>query len=136
MRVVIDTNILISALISPQGLSNELYQHWLARKFQLITSTWQLEEIRRVSRYPSVKDNFQPHEVGKLINGLRKHAFVVEALPRVTYSPDPDDNPIIAAALAANADYIISGDKKDIQSLQRVAGIKIVTTREFIEDIL
>ena len=136
MRVAIDTNILISALISPQGLSNELYQHWLARKFQLTTSTWQLDEIRRVSRYPSIKDNFRPHEVGKLINGLRERALVIDIMPKVAYSPDPDDNPIIAAALAAHADYIISGDKKDVQSLQRVEGIKIVTTREFIEDVL
>ena len=70
--------------------------------------------------------------MGSIVNRLRKYATVLEKLPGVNYSPDPDDNPIIAAALAGNAHYIVSGDKADVQALGTVRGVQIVTVREFV----
>lgn len=133
MRVVVDTNILLSALISPGNVPDKLYQLWLAKKFDLVTSEWQIEEIRRVSHYNEVKKHFKPHEVGRLINGLRYKALVLDNLPDVTYSPDPDDNPILAAGLAGQVQFIVSGDKYDLLELETVRGIPIITARKFVE---
>ena len=58
---------------------------------------------------------------------------MLRELPEVDYSPDPDDNPIIAAALAGGAQTIVSGDKGDLLALARVEGISIVTARAFVE---
>lgn len=132
MRVVVDANVLISALISPYGLEDTLYQLWLAKRFNLVTSEWQLDEIRRVSRYEHLSARFKPHRVGRLINGLRKSALVLNDLPNVAYSADPDDNPIISAAIAGRAQYIVSGDKSDVQALGKIVGVRVVTTREFV----
>lgn len=55
MRVVLDTNVLVSALISPLGPSDRLYQEWRNGIFDLITSEEQLEEFRRVTRYPHIR---------------------------------------------------------------------------------
>lgn len=51
----------------------------------------------------------------------------------MNYSPDPDDNPIIAAALAGEAQYLVSGDKDDVQALGTVAGVRVLTLQEFME---
>ena len=57
-------------------------------------------------------------------------ADVAEDLPAVNFSPDPDDNLILAAAIAGRADLIVSGDKKHMLSLGQVEGIPIVTPAE------
>jgi uncharacterized protein len=71
--------------------------------------------------------------VGQLINLLREKAIVLKDLPEVAYSPDPDDNPILAAAIAAQAQYVVSGDKKHLLSLRIVKGIPVISAREFVE---
>lgn len=50
MRVVLDSNVLFSAPISPHGAPNTIYQAWRSRRFELLTSRLQLDEIRRASR--------------------------------------------------------------------------------------
>ena len=56
MRVVLDTGILIAALITVDTPPDKIYQAWRKKRFDLITSKWQLEEFRRVSRYPKLKN--------------------------------------------------------------------------------
>lgn len=136
MRVVIDTNILISALISPGGLPDLLYQLWRAKKFDLVSSEWQLAEFRRVSRNPGIKDYFKPHTAGRLVGLLRKNAIVLDELPDIDYSPYKDDNPILAAAIKGDVQYVITGDKNDLLELERVNGIPIVTVRQFISQFV
>ncbi|WP_236709308.1 putative toxin-antitoxin system toxin component, PIN family [Acetobacter tropicalis] len=80
MRVVLDTNILVSALIYPRGAPDAIYRAWRAHRFDLVTSTTQLEELRRVSRYPKLRSILPPHRVGAMINNMRK-ASVAEQLP-------------------------------------------------------
>lgn len=64
MRVVLDTNILFSALISPHGPPDAIYRAWRLARFQLVTSDAQLAEIRRASRYPKFQSILQPARVG------------------------------------------------------------------------
>ena len=56
MRVILDTNVLIGALISPYGPPSVIYQAWQSARFELLTSKVQLMELRRVSRYPKLKN--------------------------------------------------------------------------------
>ncbi len=132
MRVVVDTNILISALITTGGIPDTLYQLWQAKRFDLVTSAWQIGELQEVTRYPHLKDKFKPATAGRLINQLRQNTLVLDELPEVDYSPDPKDNPILATGIAGQVQYIVSGDKRDMLELQKVEGIPIVRAREFI----
>ena len=111
MRVVIDTNVLLSALISPVGAPNLIYQAWRAHKFQLITSSAQLDELRRVSHYPKLRAVLRPHQVGRMVKYLRR-APLLERLPPVTGIADPDDAFLLAMALAGNADFLVTGDRR------------------------
>lgn len=132
MRVVLDTGILIAALITKDTPPDQLYQAWRKRRFELVTSEWQLDEFRRVSRYPKLRQYLQPIEAGNLINGLRHQALLLQTLPDVDLSKDPDDNPLLAMAIAGEADYLVSGDKRDVLALKKVDKTRIITARRFL----
>ena len=132
MRVVIDTGILIAALITNDTPPDRIYQAWRKRRFELVTSEWQLGEFRRVSRYPKLRKYLQPIEAGNLINGLRHLALLLDDLPDVDLSKDPDDNPLLAMAIAGEADYLVSGDKRDVLALKKVDKTRIITARRFL----
>jgi putative PIN family toxin of toxin-antitoxin system len=132
MRVVLDTGILIAALITRNTPPDLIYQAWRKKKFELITSEWQLSEFRRVSRYPKLRKYLIPSEAGNMINGLRYQAVVLTDLPTMDVSQDPDDNPVLAMAVAGEADFLVSGDKRDILALGQIEKTKIVTAREFL----
>lgn len=133
MRVVLDTGILIAALITADTSPDQVYQAWRKKRFSLITSTWQLGEFRRASRYDRVKKFLKPTEAGNLVNGLKRHATVLKELPDVDLSQDPQDNPVLAMAIAGEADYLVTGDRRGLLSLKRVGATRIVTAAEFLK---
>lgn len=133
MRVVLDTNTLIAALITSGTPPDQLYQAWRKKRFVLITSHWQLEEFRRASRYEKLHKFIKPTAAGELVNGLRREAWVLGKLPKVDISKDADDNPVLAMAIAGNADYLVSGDIRGILTLKKVGSTRIVTAREFLK---
>ena len=133
MRAVLDTGVFISALITDKSYPYKALDLWLSKAFELVTSEWQIEEVRAVSRYKRVAPLLKSYQVGALVNRLQKRAVVIRNLLEVDYSPDPDDNPIIASAIAGGASYIVSGDKGDLLALGKVRGVQIVTARAFVE---
>ena len=132
MRVVVDTNILVSALLSGASLPAHLIFLWRDGVFDLLTSDAQLDELMRVTRYPRIRERLPPSLAGRLINELRELAVLIGDLPTVTASPDPDDNYLLATASAGSADFLITGDKRDLLPLARFDGTKIATVREFL----
>ena len=120
MRIVLDTCILIAALITKNTPPDFIYQAWRKKKFELITSEWQLAEFRRVSRYQKLREYLTPSEAANMINGVKNQAVILTDLPILEISPDPNDNPILAMAVASNADYLISGDKRDLLTLKKI----------------
>ena len=134
MRVILDTNVLLAALISPHGAPDAIYRAWRAARFELVTSQKQLDELRRVSRYPKLKAILPAHRVGTMINNLHR-AVVLEtlpALPEGVTAADPDDAFLLAMALAADADFLVTGDRR-AGLLQRgsIGRTRIVTPTGF-----
>ena len=132
MRVVLDTNVFISALIT-RGLAAQALKLWQQNRYDLVTSTWQISELQGVTRREHVRRYLKPGDAGALVNALRDKAVVLEALPRMDSSPDPDDNPILATAAAGGANYLVTGDKTDLQALEKVEGVRILTVRGFMD---
>ncbi len=135
MRVVLDTGILIAALITSGTPPDVIYRAWRKKRFELITSGWQLEEFRRVSRYPKLRTYLKSRDAGNLVNGLRRQAIVLSELPAVDLSPDPDDNPVLAMALAAHADFLVTGDRRDLLFLGTVGSTRILSARQFVDEV-
>lgn len=132
MRLVVDTNVLISALLAASSLPAQLILLWREGRFDLLTSAEQLDELRRVTRYPKIRERLAPALAGRLINDIRDLAVLLPVLPVVTASPDPDDNYLLAMAAAGSADYLITGDKRDLLALRLFEGTKIITVRDFL----
>lgn len=132
MRLVIDTNILISALLSETSLPAQLLSRWRQGHFDLLTSAAQLDEFMRVTRYPRLRERLSPALAGRLINELRRLAVVVDKLPSLEVSPDPDDDHLLALAVAGRADFLVTGDKHDLLAIGRHEGTPIITVRAFL----
>jgi putative PIN family toxin of toxin-antitoxin system len=132
MRVILDTNILVSALITPNGVTERIYRAWRARRFQLLTCSEQLSEFRRVTRYPRVRSYVRPAEAGTLLNELRRLANIIEDLRRIDDLSDPSDNFLLGLALAGRADYLVTGDRSHLLGMRRYGGTRIVTARHMI----
>ena len=132
MRLVIDTNVLVSALLAGTSLPAHLVDLWREGRFDLLTSAVQLDELMRVTRYPKLRERLTPALAGRLINQVRDLAVVVPALPVVTVSPDPYDNHLLALAAAGAAEFLVTGDKRDLLALERYRGTRIVTVRDFL----
>lgn len=111
MRVVLDTNVLLSALISPRGYPDTIYRAWRAARFEVVTSVTQLDELRRASRYEKFKTILQPHRVGAMVNNLQR-AVVLAQLPTDIEADDPFDAFLLAMALVGEADYLVTGDHR------------------------
>lgn len=136
MRVVLDTNVLFSALISPHGPPDLIYRAWRAARFELVTSLVQLDEIRRASRYPRLKAVLQPAKVGTMVNNLQR-AIVLEQLIIEAETDDPDDDFLLAMALAGEADYLITGDHRaGVLQREHIGGTRIITPKTFCSEVL
>lgn len=133
MRVVLDTNILISALMVRGTPPDRLYEHWRQGRFGLASCERQLEEFRRVSRRPFFKTRLRQSEVGRMVNDIRRLAMMCDPLPAVAVSPDPDDDVLLAVAQVACAEFLVTGDKNDLLKLERSGGTRIVTARYLAE---
>lgn len=135
MRVVLDTNVLISSLLRPNTPPERARRAWEAGQFTLVTSDWQLAEFRRVSRYPKLRERLKPAEVGALVSRMRRKAVVLSDLPVTELSPDPDDNPLLATAAAGEADFLVTGDKSDLLELGHIGRTHIVRAAVFAEQL-
>lgn len=139
MRVILDTKVLLGALISPHGPPDTLYRAWRAARFELVTSVVQFDELRRVSRYPKLKSILPAHRIGTLVNNLQR-AIVLEQLPPLPDDlrvKDPNDAFLLAMALSSEADYLVTGDRRAGLLEQRSMGrTRIVTTTVFCDQVL
>ena len=126
----IDSNILIGALITRGTPPDRLYQAWLRAEIELVTSTAQVAEMVDVLARPRIQKFIDADEAAAIVENIGTRAVIVDRPPVVNLSPDPKDNPILAAAVAGKADLIVSGDKKHMLALRDVEGIPVVSARD------
>lgn len=102
----------------------------------LVTSEPQLQELRRVVARPDLNARIPPDEAESLVDNLEAVGVVATDLPNVDDSPDPDDNRVLATAIAGGADLVVSGDKKHMLSVGQVGAIPIVRARDALNWLL
>lgn len=139
MRVVLDTNVLLSALLSPHGWPDTIYRAWQKDRFDLVTSVMQIDELRRASRYAKFKNVLQPYRVGTMVNNMRS-SIMLDALPVLPEGievNDPNDAFLLAMAMAGEVDYLVTGDHR-AGLLQRgsIGRTRIVTPATFCAEVL
>lgn len=127
MRVVLDTNVFISALIF--GGKPALVLRWFNRPGPtLLLTDHILSEVERILR---AKSGWDQAFIAEVIGDLICVAEWVRPTLQVSACRDPDDNRILEAALAGAADFIVSGDA-DLLSMSAFRGIPIVSVTDFL----
>lgn len=137
LRVVIDTNVFISSLLSTKGAPYQLMELWRDGRFLLIISPYLVQELTRVLTYPRIvkRLRFTGAETATIVQYLLANAEMTPGtlqLPGVTR--DPKDDAIIACAQEARAHYVITGDD-DLLVMGEYQGIKIMTPGDFIKQL-
>jgi putative PIN family toxin of toxin-antitoxin system len=133
MRAVVDTGVLVSALIRRQGTTGEVLSALRDGRFTAVYSTDLLVEIVDVLGRPamSAKYHIEPDDIGVVINLIRLRGDLVTPVRKVTACRDHKDNKFLEAALAGAADCVVSGDA-DLLDLTPYEDILILRPAEFL----
>ncbi len=130
LKVVLDTNVLVSALIS-DGKPRELFRKGIESQFLIVTSDPMLKELSRVLGRPKFKTN--PNEISRITLSLLSSAEVVNVKTKLkVVKEDPKDDIVIETAYDGHADFIITGDKHLLE-LESFRGIKITTVEKILK---
>ena len=127
MRVVFDTNVIVAGLVA-EGLCREVVEMHLPEHTAILSSALWDELVEKLRQ----KFDFTIDDL-PLLHLYRRHATWVEARPLdEPVCRDPDDDSVLATALAGEAEAIVTGDA-DLLSLQAFRGIAILSPRQFVE---
>lgn len=137
-KVLLDTNVLVSAFIAPGGNPHRIVEEAMEGTFQLFTCEPILTESRRVLlEYDHIRKRYEytEKEVERFLASLKEGSTTAGKLPAISViEEDPDDDKILACAKSAEADYLISGDPH-LKDLQEYQGVKILPPADFVEKL-
>jgi putative PIN family toxin of toxin-antitoxin system len=137
-RVVLDTNVFISAILNPHGSPGAILDQVFDQKVSLCLSPPLIDEIQRVIRYKKMmallnRGGRNVEQAEEIIDKIVSVAEVSSGLKEVNLiAADPDDNMVLACALESEVDYIVSGDRH-LTGLGDFQGIPILSPRDFLE---
>ncbi len=135
LKVVLDTNIFVSSLLSKAGRPAMVIDSWRSGNYLLVTSHSIISEIKRVLEAPNIRKKYSlgHDQIKKLIVLLEKDSLVVPGLSTVAGAipKDPTDEMFLAAALDAKADLIVSGDRH-LLDLGKYKDIPILNVQQFL----
>lgn len=133
MKVVFDTNIYLSGLIFPGSNPALILDFAQKRKFELYCSDFIIGEIRRNL---TIKFGYDDAMVEQFIQEILKITKIIIPRRKVNIIKNKeDDNRILECALMAKADYLVTGDKKHILPLKKIAKTEIISASDFIEKL-
>lgn len=131
MRVVIDTNVFVSALLIPGSLPGEVVQRALARRYTWFVDSRIMAEYRLVAARPHLRI---PQAETAVVLDFPEHGNTwVTGEPVGRILPDETDRPFVEVAIAASAHFIVTGNKKHFPFTKQDFGFDVVTPREFLE---
>lgn len=132
LRVVLDTNQLVSSLLTARGLQRRLVDEWRKRSFLLLVGPEQIEELGEVLGRPKIARKYRVSAADRsgLIELLRSEAILLPGSKAPGVCRDPDDDRLLGSAAAGGADYLVTGDE-DLLSVGRFGAVEILDARSF-----
>jgi uncharacterized protein len=134
MTVVFDTNTVVRAIFWPRSTDRRAFVGLARRQFAAVVSANVFNEYERIARALQ-QERFPDINPGGALAWLRIKSLWVEPAPLgKARSRDPQDDPVLATAVAARADYLVAGDR-DLLDLGKPFGVAIVTAAQFLRCI-
>lgn len=130
MRIVIDTNVLISAIFWT-GKPKQLLNHVRRQKITFVTSNQLLDELREILMRQDKPFHLSGNEADQVVEAMRGFAEIVEPHSQITVCHDEMDNRVIACAIDGKAEYIITGDLH-LLGLRSYKSVKIMGVSDFL----
>ena len=130
---MLDTNVLVSALITKGTPPDQLYQAWLRNKIELVTSAAQIDEVSEVLSRPRLRKYVDLDEAAQMLSAIHLRAIVIHDMPIPMRSPDPKDDAILVTAVAGDAQlrypvtngiFLRFAKSREFQSAPRVTHCK------------
>lgn len=129
MRIVLDTNVLVSGLLSPWGAPAVVVRLAVAGELQLAVDPRIVDEYREVLSRP--RFGFDPEDVRTILEHLERESHWVSCRPLPTTLPDPDDEVFLEVALAAGADALVTGNSRHFPAAS-ACGVRVVSPAELV----
>ena len=130
MRIVLDTNVLVSALLRPDSIPGRIVDLVLAEQVTLAFDHRIFAEYQSVLFRPEF--SFSSDQVGALLEFVWRAGEMVDAMPLPIHLPDPDDVMFIEVAVSALASALVTGNLKHFPASQR-HGVRVLSPREWLE---
>lgn len=130
-KVVLDSNIFISFLISHKPPISTILDLWRRGELVVCYSVEILDELEKALEYPKIRNLISDSESESLVNGIKTLGILVIPSESVEVCRDKEDNKYLEACLESNSKFLVSGDE-DLLALKEFKGIKIVSPREFV----
>lgn len=131
MRVVLDTNIIVSACVTPEGAPATIVELALLGTFTLCVSHQVLTEYREVLSRP--KFSRQSERIVALMAGIEEVSEIITPQSHLAISPDEEDNRLLECASACKADILVTGNRKHFPNHLGIT--RIVSPREFLSEL-
>jgi putative PIN family toxin of toxin-antitoxin system len=128
LRLIIDTNIVVSAALKPDGLQRAVLLLAITKPARLYISAALFAEYNEVLARPEFK--IRKGRRQQLLDLIKNHAQVVSPSRQLQIAKDPDDNKFLECADAARADYLVTGNQPHFPKFWKKT--KVITSREFI----
>lgn len=133
VNVVIDTNVIVSAALSPYGNPAKIFEMLLNEEIHNFTSDEIMEELRDVLHRSKIVERLKIYERDFILDRFELFSSkVIKSETIDIIKDDPDDNKILECAISAGVGYIISGDDH-LLSLSEYKSIKILSPQELIQ---
>ncbi len=127
MRILLDNNLFVSSLINPKGKPANIVRAALDGTVTIVSSVEQIERLAHVLARAKHQYQFAATDAASLIRNLTAISVIAKPRADVTATSDPEDNLLLAAAVAGRADYLVTGDKRHLLPLGQFEGMPIIT---------
>ena len=130
MKIVLDTNVLVSGLLTPFGPSGEIVRMVFAGELILCIDARILSEYEEVLHRPKFK--FNKDQVSILLDFIKQYGFFISSLPLKNRLPDPDDEPFLEVAIGGKVRSLVTGNTVHYPPSSR-GDIKVFSPSEFLD---
>ncbi len=141
-RVLLDTNVWVSAFINPHGRPAQLIKAWLDNQFEVVASLVLLDELADVLARPRIriKYDLDAAEIVEFLQLLSARSITVTPSGQIKVCRDPDDDLILETAILGKAQYIVSRDDDikrdpDLMAHMEAYGVTVLSVQQFLEKI-